>query len=302
MEKLHSVLVGVDFSDCSVNALREAGRLATRDGAKLHVAHMVTPDFVEHYRESSAAQETDIIEKLRSQVKQFADAHLGASGEFEASVFIGHPFDELVRAAVEFSADLLVLGSHGLTVDSHSIGNIASKCVRKAPLPVLLVRDSHRGTFKKVVAGVDFSDTSFTALREAALIAGRDGADLQVLHVHCPPWLWANHYAYDLQAFPKKDYEIEYRAILKDEMAAFVAPVRTEFPELKLTTEIVEDEAPLRGIRKHLKAVEADVVVIGSRGRSGIKSLLLGTTAERLLQDSPCSVITVKPDGFEYKV
>ena len=76
-----------------------------------------------------------------------------------------------MRAAAEFSADLLVLGSHGLTVDSHSIGNIASKCVRKAPLPVLLVRDTHHGAFRKVVAGVDFSDTSFTALREAALIA-----------------------------------------------------------------------------------------------------------------------------------
>jgi nucleotide-binding universal stress UspA family protein len=302
MEKLQSILVGVDFSDSSVNALIEAGRQAGRDGAKLQVVHAVTPDFVERYRDSFREPESDIIEKLHTQLTNFVTANLGAGCEFEAQVFVGHPFVELVRAAAELSAGLLVLGSHGLTVGSHDVGNVASKCVRKAPLPVLLVRDSHRGKFETVVASVDFSDTSFIALEEAARLAARDGAQLSVLHVHCPPWLWASHYAYDLKAFPKHDYETEYRTLLKDEMETFVAPLRAEFPGLALSTEIVENEATLRGIRDHLKQGDADVVVIGSRGRTGIRSLLLGTTAERLLHDSPCSVLTVKPESFEFNV
>ncbi len=222
MEKEHSILVGVDFSDCSVSALRQAGRLALRDGAKLAVVHAVTPDFIEHYRESFVTPESDIIEKILQQVKAFARAGLASDAEFDAQVYVGHPFVEILRAAKECAADLLILGSHGLTVGSGSVGNLASKCVRKAPLPVLLIRDAHRGKFRKVVAGVDFSDTSFLALKQAAVLAERDGAALEVLHVHCPPWLWVNHYAYDLKAFPKGDYEQEYRAVLRDQMEAFV--------------------------------------------------------------------------------
>ena len=302
MEKLQSILVGADFSDCSVSALREAGRLAVRDAARLSVVHAVTPDFIEQYRESFVTPESDIIEKIHEQVTNFTKANVPKEAEFEAHVFIGHPFVEMLRAAQEFDADLLVLGSHGLTVGSRSVGNLASKCVRKAPLPVLLVRDQHRGRTRKIVAGVDFSDTSFLALKQAAVLAERDGAVLEVLHVHCPPWLWVNHYAYDLKAFPKGDYEQEYRAVLRDQMESFVAPVRELFPGLQLSTHIVEHEACLQGLTNYLTEAAADVVVIGTRGRSGIKSLLLGTTAERLLHDSPCSVLTVKPEGFTYTI
>jgi len=302
MEKAHSILVGVDFSDCSVSALRQAGRLALRDGAKLAVVHAVTPDFIEHYRESFVTPETDIIEKILQQVKAFARANLASGAEFDAQVYVGHPFVEILRAAKECAADLLVLGSHGLTVGSGSVGNLASKCVRKAPLPVLLIRDAHRGEFRKVVAGVDFSDTSFLALKQAAVLAERDGAALEVLHVHCPPWLWVNHYAYDLKAFPKGDYEQEYRAVLRDQMEAFVGPLRELLPTLEISTQIVENEAILQGFREYLEQSDADLVAIGTRGRSGVKSLLLGTTAERLLHDSPCSILAVKPTDFQHTI
>lgn len=302
MENLHSIVVGVDFSDCSVSAVRQAGRLARRDEAKLAVVHAVTPDFIEQYRESFVTPEADIIGKIHEQVSNFARANLGPDAEFEAQVFVGRPFVEMLRASQEYSADLLVLGSHGLTVGSGSAGNLASKCVRKAPLPVLLVRDAHGDGFTKVAAGVDFSDTSFLALKEAALIAGREGAALEVVHVHCPPWMWVNHYSYDLKAFPKGDYEQEYRAVLQDQMEAFVSPVRELYPDLEFSTQIIERESSLQGLKNYLSESASDLVVIGTRGRSGAKSLLLGTTAERLLHDSPCSVLTVKPEGFQYTI
>lgn len=302
MENLGSILVGVDFSDSSVNAVKEAGRLAQIHRADLHVVHTVTPEFIERYRESSSSDKSEIIGKIRAQVNTFTRTNLGADQEFSADVFVGHPLDELARAVSECHADLLVLGSHGLTVDAHSIGNVASKCVRKAPAPVLLVRDRHLGAFRQVVAAVDFSDTSFLALKQAALLADGDGAHLHVLHVHCPPWMWVNYYAYDLKTFPKNDYENEYRAILRDQMEAFVAPLREQLPDLEMSTEVIEHDAYLRSIREFLSKVSADLLVIGTRGHSTIKSLLLGTTAERLLHDSPCSVLTVKPEGFKFKL
>ena len=300
MEKMQTILVGVDFSNPSAGAIREAGRLAAADGASLCVVHAVTPHFVEEYREGFVRPQSDIIERIRNQVTEFAKANLDGGQDFEAQVFVGHPFVELIRAAQDCSADLMVLGSHGLTVGSHDVGNVASKCVRKAPLPVLLVRDSHQGAFATVVVGVDFSDTSLLALEKGASLAERDGASLHVLHVHCPPWMWANHYPYDLKTTPKQDYEEEYRNVLSDRMEAFIRPLRDSSTGVEITTEIIESDVSLSAIEDYLKQVSADVVVIGTRGRTGLKSLLLGTTAERLLRDSPCSVLTVKPEGFEY--
>ena len=46
----------------------------------------------------------------------------------------------------------------------------------------------------------------------------------------------------------------------------------------------------------------ADLVVVGTRGRTGMKAVLLGTVAERIVRESPCSVLAVKPDGFKYEI
>ena len=261
----------------------------------------MTPSFVEHYRESFSDPEADILKKIRSQVAKFASLNLKSSTTFDAQVFVGHPFVELVRAAQELSADLLVLGSHGQTSGVHDVGSVAARCVRKAPLPVLLVRDAQVEGFEKVVAGVDFSDTSRRALEAAAAIASCDGAGLRVVHVHSPPWMWLSHGIYDLKPFPERDYQDEYRSVLADQMDAFVAPCREAFGEVEFLTEIIERESSAHGLADYLKESAADLVVIGTRGRSGIKSLLLGTTAERLLRNSPCSVLTVKPEGFRYE-
>ncbi len=56
------------------------------------------------------------------------------------------------------------------------------------------------------------------------------------------------------------------------------------------------------GINEQIDEVNADLVVLGTRGRTGLSVFLLGTTAERIIHDSQCSVYTVKPEGFNYEL
>ena len=78
--------------------------------------------------------------------------------------------------------------------------------------------------------------------------------------------------------------------------------IRERFPDLKVEAVIRQRENVWYAIVDYLKEAEADLAVLGTRGRTGIKILLLGTTAERIIHESPCSVLAVKPDGFEYDV
>ncbi|MGK0188457.1 MAG: nucleotide-binding universal stress UspA family protein, partial [Verrucomicrobiales bacterium] len=57
-----------------------------------------------------------------------------------------------------------------------------------------------------------------------------------------------------------------------------------------------------REVINHLTECSADLVVLGTRGRTGFKSLLMGTTAEKLIHETPCSALAVKPKGFHFEI
>jgi nucleotide-binding universal stress UspA family protein len=60
--------------------------------------------------------------------------------------------------------------------------------------------------------------------------------------------------------------------------------------------------SPAEAIVDFLKKSGADLAVLGARGRSAMMTWFLGTVAERIVRESPCSVLTVKPEGFRFDV
>ncbi|MEZ5301903.1 MAG: universal stress protein [Verrucomicrobiales bacterium] len=302
MNQAKNILVGIDLSPNSQNALKEAARLAASGGAQLHVGQVATADVIEDYQELFDLPTDDILARMGKELSRFVEDAIGTGHSATIHTVLGHPFVELIRLAKKVEAGALVLGSRGWSDERGSAGVIATKCVRKAPLPVLLVRNAQIHPFRRVVACVDFSDTSKKALDEAAEIAAIDGAELYILHAHCPPWMYPTNVEYDLHPIPASEYQEQYKAMLDDRMKAFADPIRERFPDLKVEAVIRQRENVWYAIVDYLKEAEADLAVLGTRGRTGIKILLLGTTAERIIHESPCSVLAVKPDGFEYDV
>jgi nucleotide-binding universal stress UspA family protein len=88
---------------------------------------------------------------------------------------------------------------------------------------------------------------------------------------------------------------------LRSRLAEFAEEIRAQSGASSITTTVTEQISASGGIVKRLLESDADLVVLGTRGRTGLKGIFLGTTAERLIHDSPCSALTVKPEGFTYK-
>ncbi len=291
-----NILVGVDFSEHSRNAAREAWRIANDSGSRLHVAHIVTADTVEDHQQLYQLTVDEIIGKVSDQLDTFIKLALPDEAKSERHVLIGHPYHDLMGLREITRADLLVLGSRGTTTEKdHKTGMIATKCVRHSPVSVLLVREGHKEAFKKIVACIDFSDASEEAMHRAAKLAASEGAALHVLHVHYPPWLLPTHVLYNLETSNEAGYREEYRNLLAERMDAFVAPIRKEFSDLELHEKTVEHMTAAYGIMLYLTKLGADLAVVASQGHSGIRDIFIGSTAERIVQQSNCSVLTVRP-------
>ena len=171
---------------------------------------------------------------------------------------------------------------------------MAAKCLRKAPVDVLLVRQGQEGAFTRIVACIDFSPVSVNICATAASLAERAGGTLDVLHVHVPMTMAD----LAIESFPVGD-SIELLKAREDlarhQLDQFVAALPGSAPPsvaVMRTSSSATD-----GIVDFLNERAADLVVLGTRGRSGLRALLLGTTAERLVHEAPCSVLVVKDEG-----
>ena len=144
--KLKRILVPVDFSACSLKALGYAAAFAKQFGARLILIHVV-----ESYMpvpETGMVDVALIVSQMREgakkeleKVRLTVDAAVNPTAELRE----GNPHREIVQAASELGADLIVISTHGRTGLAHVfMGSIAENVVRHAGCPVLVVREQER--------------------------------------------------------------------------------------------------------------------------------------------------------------
>ncbi|MCK6468038.1 MAG: universal stress protein [Candidatus Brocadia sinica] len=142
---LKKILCPVDHSECSYLALKYAISLALKDEAKLYLMHVIDTRLydTEIYKFSPyKIDEVDIdMSKIREDLMKSLPEGTTDVLDVETIIVKGVPFHEIVNAAAEISADIIVIGTHGRTGLSHVVmGSVAEKVVRKATCPVLTVR------------------------------------------------------------------------------------------------------------------------------------------------------------------
>lgn len=294
---LKSIVVGVDFSDASQAALALATRIAAwgGGGAELHavhaaelpIAYMPDPAF---FPEATLMLDQDPIGDAKLAWKSFAERVPGAaSAQFHVS--IANPVIEIGRVAKETGAGLIVVGSNSLSRGGP--GPVAAGCVRHAAVPVLLARpaDSKESAFRRVLACVDFSEGSTRAVEAAIRIATQDHAALSLLHVFWGPW--RGRKLAPLDPLASSDVQERYRESIVEHLKTFLAPMSHELSFLKASYHAVEDRNYGQAIAHWATWVGADLVVLGTRGKTNLRDIVLGSTAERTLRDARCSVLAV---------
>ena len=140
----------------------------------------------------------------------------------------------------------------------------------------------------KVVVGVDGSDGSRKALRWAAAEAAARGDDLELVHVWEAPQAYA---PLGLGAYPLDPEPIQ--EVARGLLEGLVADARELAPGVEVQGELVEGP-PAQALLDHART--ADLLVVGSRGLGGFKSLLLGSVSQQVVHHAPCPVVIV-PEG-----
>jgi nucleotide-binding universal stress UspA family protein len=144
---------------------------------------------------------------------------------------------------------------------------------------------------RRILVPIDFSEHAEPVIRWAIHLAEEHGSTLILLHAY--------HLPVEFQqlegAYLPQEFWASVKAEAEQNLEAYAARVR----EAKIPVEVIAREGyPATVIEDEAAVQHADMIVIGTRGRSGLKHLLLGSIAERVVQKAPCPVLTVRlPEG-----
>jgi nucleotide-binding universal stress UspA family protein len=296
MHRNEPIVVAVDFTDGSRAPLSEAIRIARWNSAPIKVVHVVDIVVARALEDALSELQRDIraglLRDAQSGWTAFAATVPGAA-DLPIEVRIGRPSDCIVQAARDAKAGLLVVGANAGSDLNVGMGTVATASVRNAPCDALIVRGRQNGPFRSVVACVDFSKTSLRAVEEAARIATQDDAKLHVVHVCDAPWRHTHYRAPTPEADPR--VQRQYLELLERRLRSFAGEHGSDLAYLAPTYAIAEGSSHRGGIVDYAVSVGADLVVLGRRGATNLRDLLLGSTAEKTLRQSVCSVLAVKP-------
>lgn len=274
------VLAATDLSVQGDGGLERAASLAAAHAAKLTVVHVV-----------DEALPAKLAKRLQGDAERVIRERLATLPEVEIDlrIPIGKPHSSILALADEIDASLLVLGAHrSARLTDLFRGTTAERVVRFGHVPVLLVRTPPTAAYERVLVGMDFS----THARRAMVFARHLVPGSRVLLVH------AHHLPYQGLIV---DADADGRAAAASvEWARQQAEAEFE----KLVTETPSDATPPKYLlregdarsvlREEVRRMQADLLVLGTHGRTGVAHALLGSVTEDMLAQSPCDVLAVK--------
>ncbi|MCZ7589817.1 MAG: universal stress protein [Gaiella sp.] len=285
------VVVGVDGSANGREALRFALAEAALRDARLGIVHSwsippltatgigMIPAFG-LLREELAAAAAETLEGELERVARGA-----TRVELERHVVQGDAAGALVERAA--GADLLVVGSRGHgAVASTVLGSVSRACLHHAPCPVAVVNVAHHAEHARIVVGVDDSPGARHALAWAFAEARLRGADVHAVCAYDEP------FALGAAGLSSPEVVVELRDALAEEANAVVERMRDSAPQdVVVTGEAVHGPA---GQVLVAAAADAGLLVVGSRGRGGFKSLLLGSVSQHCAARSGGVAVVVR--------
>jgi universal stress protein E len=270
------ILAGTDGSERAEEAVGRAAQLASVTGAPLDLVYVI---------DTSRPHDDAEVEPKAEAVLQRAEAIASSTGSVPAStrVVAGDLAEALVEEATDHAVDLICVGPDaGLLAGAIRVGRVASHVLRHAPCSVLVGREAGSTFPANILCGVDGSNTSIETAGLAARIAVASVAELRLQNV--VPVFEGDERVWTLDDDEPDPTEIESAAQVA--RAAGARPIR----ERALGR-------PEYAILEAAERERSDLVVVGSRGLSGVARVLLGSVSEYVARHAYCSVLVARPGG-----
>lgn len=204
----------------------------------------------------------------------------------------GRPASAIVDEAGVMEADLVVVGSRGHgTIATMILGSTASEVVDHAPCPVLVARSGTLGTVALADDGSESARTAESVVAAWPLFADREISVVAVAETGVPVAAGFTPGLYDqvLESYTRSVDDA------RQEVAKTSQAVANRLSDAgRMATTVVLDGDPATEILRHAAEQRTGTIVMGTRGRTGLARLLLGSVARKVLVHAPCSVLIVR--------
>lgn len=284
MKMLEKILVGTDFTSAAHDALVTARAVAKVFKSRLILMHVIPV----------APADPPVLQSVEAAVRQRLDelaAETAADGVTVETTVIAHgsPFDQILQVADAEDVNVIMVGSEQKRPDDpFRLGVTPERLIRKSDKPVWVVKPGSRPLPGKIVCAVDFSEPSRRALTNAVHLARQFGAELTIVHVLDTPLA-----GFGGTSSPAAEDLARRQQQGQAELDQFLAGF--DRTGVRSAARLLAG-SPAFEILKTVREVGADLLVLGSVGRTGLPRILLGSVAEKVVRELPCSVVTVKAE------
>lgn len=289
MLKIRNILFPTDGTTWAEHAFAQAAFYAGRYGACLHVLHV---SIARGDRVGTLVTDppTD-PSSFRNKLHDAAAESIGL--DIVQAEYLAESAEEgIVDYVKAHDIDLVVMATHGLSGIDHALmGSTAEGVVRVAPCPVLTVcptADHSHVEVDRIVVPVDFSEHAWLATAHAKELAQLFNATVHLVHVmEVLPTVGFADLPPDL---PTDSMQGDARQALVDLYKESEGPTGPVEYHVEIGHPVVETLSAAKRIDAHL-------IVISTHGRTGLKRIIMGSVAEKMVQKAPCPVFVVKAFG-----
>lgn len=325
MHRFSNILCVLDADDHSPTAINRAVSLARNHQAALTVLtvaprpHLLKPFF--RTKTDSDQFLAGYMADRKTGLDDFVRQHCQGM-EVATEILTGIPFLEIIRDVLRNNRDLVIKCPGQIGGLRRLFGSDDMQLLRKCPCPLLMLKPEQTHTFRKILATVDVSDSVTQAEEEhraqeqlnrqvLAFSAAFALAESAELHVGSA-WEAYGESFLRYAAFPRLSAEQvdkhveEVRRDISDKLDACMSDMESDIGKealqhLNPRVHLVKG-SPAREIPAMVHDEHMDLIVMGTIARTGIPGLIIGNTAESILHQVDCSVLAIKPAGFQSTV
>jgi nucleotide-binding universal stress UspA family protein len=306
--RVRRILIPTDFSAPSRESADWALALAALTGAEPILLHILARRANRH-----GINPDDLLELATGEVVRWKERLRPVFPNLvnEARVLAAEtPAEGILSFAKERDCDLIVMATTGVSaVRTILVGSNARKVVRASECPVLVIPASNRVTsedflrkaqgvaapprqprprLSRILVATDLSHASTSAVRKAIAIARENKSSLVIAHAYQPPSLVLEGYV------PPDTYE-RWDESVRDDVRRKMQPFLDEAEKGGVAAEaLLLSGSPQEAISEAARDVSADLVIVGTHGRTGVPRFFLGSVAARVVSSSPCPVMTIR--------
>lgn len=300
---MKTVIVPLDGSELSQTAIGLATTLAQARRGSLTLVHVVDEPAFSDLPPAMTAEDRAIAEQYLASVAVAIDADI----PIETRILTGNPTEELLRFADRTPESMIAMSTHGRGGFGRVMfGSVADKIVRGSKVPVALSRDEHVvrvGQLRTILVPLDGSPLSETALPYAIELAAGTGATLALVRVVDPFWQSAF-----VAEIPESVYlsqqqfdelEEQSHAEARADLDALATQLRGD--GLRVVWE-VRSGRPADEIARVAETTDADLILISTHGRGGIRRWAFGSVTNELLHRGTTPILAVPPGAHAREI